>query len=724
MINTFKKLVKEIGLPGNRKRLKKQFLFVIPLTVLLLVFDVKPAHALVPLLLGAAALAGYIFAPTLLGDLAFTVVGKVIFFVSYIISFIAGIFIAIEAWLIGAILDINTNLINSAPVKFGFPVSLSIVNLGFILGIIVIAIATILRYEQYGMKKILIKLIAAAILVNFSLVIAGVILNFADNLTGFFLKSVDPAGSVGGATDGLTSSNNFAKYLAGAFNPQRAFITDFNSFNATTSAGINMGTADALQKFSSSFGGDIAKILTPITSLVFVVFSLILIVITLFALIVMLVIRYVFLGILLVIMPFAWLLWVFPNFQSHWNKWWHNFLRWTFFAPIVVFFLWLGIQTSAEISNKANGTYSFAKYVSNSNSGWAMISGFFTNLFSPIVENFLQMTIVIGLMIGGLFAANSFGITFASTAMGAVKTVGKGLGSWAGNKGLQYAGAPFRKKGPEEGAKSRAERIRDWAANRKNPVSRYVAGWASRGVTRVSTIGGQDLVKDYGKNASAMTDPDLIAAAKSSTLFGPKKVAYLNEAGKRGLFSAVGIDKTHGKEIQALFGDFNQSDEYKKNIEKKSQISSKMHEAAKGGASQKDIDKLAAEFAKTNNRGDVSSSEINDLHSKTMGLDDATIKKLRYANAYGYAAGAPELVSTVVSHLKSESLDGFSQKYEGGLYNAEDRDHVIDYREYEKRRDNFRKIIINNTIGYTYTSATGATGGGATGAGGAEPGTT
>lgn len=665
---------------------------------------------------------GESFFLNLLGDIAFKVVGKAVFFVSYIISFIVGIFIAIEAWLVGAILHINTNLVNSAPVEFGFPVSLSIVNLGFVLGIIVIAVATILRYEQYGMKKILLKLVAAAILVNFSLVIAGTILNFSDQLTDYFLESVNPAGSVGGATDGLASANNFASRIAGAFNPQRMLITEtginLNPLNTASTSTVN-SDAGSLQKYAGTFGNNIGAFLNLIFSIVFVVFSLILIAITLFALIIMLVVRYVYIGILLIIMPFAWLLWIFPNFQSQWHKWWTNFLRWTFFSPIVVFFLWLAIQTSAEINNGDKGSYNFAKYASDSNPALATVSNLITNIFSPVIENFLQMAIVLGLMIGGLYAANSFGITFANTAMGAVKSIGKGVGGWAGNKGRQYAGAPFRRKGSEPGAKSRAERIRDWADSRTNPLLRYGAGWAARGVTRVSTVGGEDLVKEYGKHASTMTDLDLIAAAKSNTITGPKKVGYLNEAGKRGLFNTVGFDKTHRKEIEALFRDFNQSDEYKKNIEKKSQVSSKTYEAAKGGASQKDIDKLAAEFAKTNNRGDVSSSEINDLHSKTMGLNDATIKKLRTANAYGYAAAAPQLASTVVSNLKSQSLPGFSDEYKDGLHNAENRDHVIDDREHEKRFNAFQQVIINNTIGYTApppgAPEGGTTGGGATG---------
>jgi hypothetical protein len=53
-----------------------------------------------------------------------------------------------------------------------------VANLGFVLFIILIALATIVRYQDYEAKKLLPRLIAAAILVNFSIAIPTVILNF------------------------------------------------------------------------------------------------------------------------------------------------------------------------------------------------------------------------------------------------------------------------------------------------------------------------------------------------------------------------------------------------------------------------------------------------------------------------------------------------------------------------------------------------------------------
>lgn len=70
------------------------------------------------------------------------------------------------------------------------------------------------------------------------------------------------------------------------------------------------------------------------------------------------------------------------------------------------------------------------------------------------VEVIGEMIIVIGLVMGGLFAANSLGITFASTAYGAAKGVGKGFGGWVGRKGIRTAGWGFA--GP-------SQRTQQWA---------------------------------------------------------------------------------------------------------------------------------------------------------------------------------------------------------------------------------------------------------------------
>src|SRR5579864_39718 len=72
-------------------------------------------------------------------------VGYMAYVIIYIITTIVGVIIAALTYLIGVILQLSGNIVNTLAVQSGYQVTLAIANLGFILGIIIIAIATILR---------------------------------------------------------------------------------------------------------------------------------------------------------------------------------------------------------------------------------------------------------------------------------------------------------------------------------------------------------------------------------------------------------------------------------------------------------------------------------------------------------------------------------------------------------------------------------------------------
>src|SRR3989344_6609258 len=163
-----------------------------------------------------------------IGAILGSAIAWIVYVINYIIATIFGVFISIIAWFIGIVIQINTNIVNTPIVQNGFSITLAVANLGFVMAIIVIAIMTILRYETYALKQTLWKLVAAAILVNFSLVIAGAILNFADNLSLYFLDGFNQGCTTGTSTGvpGFTNSplDCFATSVAGAFAPQRVFL--------------------------------------------------------------------------------------------------------------------------------------------------------------------------------------------------------------------------------------------------------------------------------------------------------------------------------------------------------------------------------------------------------------------------------------------------------------------------------------------------------------------
>lgn len=389
---------------------------------------------------------------SIFGDIAFSVIGKICFGIAYIISWFGGVVVAVVAWILSFVLQISTNIASSPPVKIGFPITLAFANLCFVFAIIVIAMATIVRYQSYGIKQALWRLVAIAILVNFGLVISNAILSFSDSLAFYFLSGVDPSQAVGGANNqslgGMSSFNNFASALAGAFNPQH-----FTSYGiGNTIVGNNPGTNSDISNVTSQIGSSIGSLLVPLASILFSIFALIFIIVTLGVLVVMLIVRYVRLGYLLIILPVAWAGFIFPSTKKHWSSWWDSFLSQAFFTPIVLFFLWLTMQVGGAMQNQK--AYNISAYTSTSNMAWGGLSNLFTNLFTPVIQSFLQMSVLLGLCLGGIITANKMGLFGGAAAKSLALAGAVGLGSWSKNKAILGATRPLRgEKGRERVAK-------------------------------------------------------------------------------------------------------------------------------------------------------------------------------------------------------------------------------------------------------------------------------
>ncbi|KKW16804.1 MAG: hypothetical protein UY56_C0011G0004 [Parcubacteria group bacterium GW2011_GWA1_50_14] len=331
-----------------------------------------------------------------------------------IIGFFVSVMLVIAAWVLEIIFALNLRLFETPAVVTGFSISLSLANLGFVLAIIIIAIMTILRQQSYGLKQTLWKLVVAALLVNFSLVIMKFIVGFSDQFTQYFMYASGGGGSI----------SDFALKFGQAFSPQQV-----------------SGLIGVLPEGGPPQDGMMSLIISGFTSII----MLMMIAITLWTFIMMMWIRYVTLGFLAIIMPFAWLLWIFPDTKNNWTLWWKTFLRWTFFAPIVMFFIFLALTTWNSRSSfvKQNIVDTLSK---NPNSAsQALVDekslGFFKSFFANFAETIAEQVLIIGLMMGGMYAANKLSITGAKAGYGAVEGVGKGFGSYVAKK---YPGAAAR----------------------------------------------------------------------------------------------------------------------------------------------------------------------------------------------------------------------------------------------------------------------------------------
>ena len=232
----------------------------------------------------------------------------------YTLLNLAQLFIGLVAKLFTAILDFGFQKMDM--VYLGWTITRDIVNMFFILGLIVIAFATILRIETYGMKALLPKLILIALLINFSYLACGIIIDASQILTNYFL------GQIQGDT----------KIDMGAL------MMD------TLKVSTTIGPGEQVTVAVSSPDSDMRLILnTAFSAAITFVAGFVLLIGA-----ILLFLRIGALWALIIVAPFAWFFGIFPALKSHNDKWWSEFFKWSFFAPIYVFFIYLVLKIGKE----------------------------------------------------------------------------------------------------------------------------------------------------------------------------------------------------------------------------------------------------------------------------------------------------------------------------------------------------------------------------------------
>jgi hypothetical protein len=640
---------------------------------------ISPLLLVVFLALFAMLLPGHEAHADLISSITSGAVGYITYVIIYIETILGTVYIAFLTFLIGIILQLSDNVVNTLAVQSGFTVTLAVANLGFILAIIVIAIATILKRETYGIKKTLWKLVVAAILVNFSLIIGGVIINFADSFTNSFLNELP-----GGANNG--GPLGFANELSNAFSPQTALAT-----NALASSSPAFGASSGSSASSTSYwetllnaidfaanpvghivansltasqpSDNIANFISPIIDVISATGFLIVIVIVLAVFLILLLTRYVTLAMLLITMPFAWLLWIFPSTSSIWSKWWKEFFRWTFFAPIVIFFLWLAIATSQAMNSASGGTdLSFlngAQYQAQTQSILSPFASAFGTFIGSFAVVILRGIVVIGLAIGGMFAANYIGIKGADAAVKGATATGNWAKGWSGRQGQKVASRAVQKKLKE-----------NLEAGRYSFIPKRVQTVGGRMLGDVQRKGGAGLVEQNEDWAKKMVKNDLGQAERTleagfgvngavSTEKGAALLKAMHEEGKLQGYIAKGgiIDKVSPDQFlkengrgDVLFKQFGQP-KLREEIQEKSLLTDKVIEARDDFATAKAsgvgvaaaearlADEITKVLQKNKDVGSVigymkSDDEVKDMMNKLVRAGVSTANALKVKQNY------------------------------------------------------------------------------------------
>jgi len=144
-------------------------------------------------------------------------IALILSWIAYIITAVVGFFITVLIKILVSVAQFN-HIIDVETVKNGWVIVRDLANMFFVLVLLVIAFATILRIESYNAKRLLPKLLIMAILINFSKMIFGLIIDFSQVIMLTFVNSF--ASGNGWFIDmfnvkNLFSINTFKRYVSG-----------------------------------------------------------------------------------------------------------------------------------------------------------------------------------------------------------------------------------------------------------------------------------------------------------------------------------------------------------------------------------------------------------------------------------------------------------------------------------------------------------------------------
>ena len=212
-------------------------------------------------------------------------------------------------------------------------------NIIFVIALLFVVFSQVTGFgiDNYGIKRLLPKIIVTAIIVNFSYIICGIVVDLS-NLIGNSVRSIfenttiDPAAAAGTGSDGL-----------GAAGVITGVATVVTSIVALVAAGATLSTAAA--------SGGLLALILPVLGLVASAF-----VAGFFALL-MLGARQAIIIIMIVTSPIAFVLYALPNTNALFKKWVSLFRGLLLLYPVYCFMVGGGFMAARLIVKTSTGTF-------------------------------------------------------------------------------------------------------------------------------------------------------------------------------------------------------------------------------------------------------------------------------------------------------------------------------------------------------------------------------
>lgn len=309
-------------------------------------------------------------------DVLGQVIGKFFFYV--LMSPFIGLF-KLEMIILPIIAQFN-NFTRLDGIVNSWTILRDLANIFFIVILLLMSFATILKIQSYGYKELLKNLIIMAILINFSKTIAGFMIDIGQVVMLTFVAAIKDV-----AAGNLTAIFGIDKMV---------------SLSTDTDGGT--GSGDIIMAYI--LGGVMMMLVS----------------IVLMAFIVMLVMRIVYLWILVIVSPLAFLANTFPSTKKYFSEWFSRLGKEIIIGPVLIFFLWVSLTILA------NGavTTELQKNTSQEQANLGQESIYGAEGQVGLTEAgkwdfVLNFIVALGMLVGSLAAAKSVGSSAMSYGAGA-----------------------------------------------------------------------------------------------------------------------------------------------------------------------------------------------------------------------------------------------------------------------------------------------------------------
>lgn len=392
-----------------------------------------------------------------------------------------------------------SNFIHAPAISNGWSVVRDVCNMFFVLILLIIAFATILRVENYSYKKWLPKLILMAILINFSKTICGLLIDFAQIIM-------------------LTFVNAFKDMAAG---------------NLIT----NLGITEILTLANDSQNvGEWEIAGAYVLGLIYILIALVVIV----TMLAMLVMRIVMIWIYVVLSPAAYLMSAFPGGQKYSSQWWTEFSKNLIVGPVLAFFIWLSfvslqtqnINTDFPVTGPTDSA-GVAGEVGITSNGAPTAA---TEASTPGV--FIKFVIAIGMLIGGLKISQEIGGAAGGIAGKGMSKITKGA-AFAG--GLATGALAFGGKKIKQGAGVVGMNLATKTKGTLGKVAASSNGWARYTGVRALATGGLVAINKHQKDIEEKAQKKIDSVKNAQVVARFAREGALTPVGKSVQRKAAGM---------------------------------------------------------------------------------------------------------------------------------------------------------------------------------------